>query len=57
MRLLAIVFCLSLMGCGPVMRYSVNPNALYSVNGAGVNMGSYRPVTEVNVIHGDIWIY
>ena len=57
MRLLAIVLCLSLMGCGPVMPYSVNPNALYSINGAGVNMGSYRPVTNVDVIRGDIWIY
>ena len=57
MRPLAIVFCLALVGCGSPMPYSVNPNALYSINGAGVNMGSYRPVTEVEVIRGEIWIY
>lgn len=59
MRPLAVAILLTLAGCaGPVARWdSPALRPLYETRTNAVNMGTYRPVTNVDVIHGNIWIY
>ena len=58
MKLFLACFCVVLSGCiGPAMKYSVNPNSLYSINNGGVNTGNRPVVTETQVIHGYLYLY
>lgn len=55
MRLLATVLCVTLSACAPVTTIADKP--LLEAKPIAVNMGAYRPVTEMRVINGELWIY